>query len=30
MLSNEAREMMVKAYERTGNAKEVAECYGVL
>ena len=29
MLSNEAREMMVKAYERTENAKEVAECYGV-
>ena len=29
MLSNEAREMMIKAYEKTGNAKEVAECYGV-
>ena len=29
MLSNEAREMMIKAYEKTGNAKEVAECYGI-
>lgn len=29
MLHNEAREMMIKAYEKTGNAKEVAECYGV-
>lgn len=29
MLHNEAREMMIKAYEKTGNAKAVAECYGV-
>ena len=29
MLHNEARELLVKAYEETGNAKEVAECFGV-
>lgn len=29
ILSNEAREMMIKVYEKTGNAKEVAECYGI-
>ncbi len=29
MLHNEAREIMVKAYEKTGNAKKVVECYGV-
>ena len=29
MLHNEARELLVQAYERTHNAKEVAELYGV-
>lgn len=29
MLHNEARELLVEAYEKTGNAKKVAECYGV-
>lgn len=29
MLHNEARELLVKAYEKTGNAREVAECFGV-
>lgn len=29
MLHNEARELLVKAYEKTGNAKEVANCFGV-
>lgn len=29
MLHNEARELLVKAYEKTKNAKEVAECFGV-
>jgi len=29
MLHNEARELLVKAYEKTENAKEVAECFGV-
>ena len=29
MLHNEARELMVKAYEETHNAKEVAKCFGV-
>lgn len=29
MLHNEARELLVKAYEKTGNAKEVAECFSV-
>ena len=26
---NEARELLVEAYEKTGNAKEVAECFAV-
>lgn len=29
MLHNEARELLVEAYEKTGNAKEVAECFRV-
>lgn len=29
MLHNEARRMLTEAYEKTGDAKEVAECYGV-
>ncbi len=29
MLHNEAREVLVKAYEKTENAKEIAECFGV-
>ena len=29
MLHNEARELLVEAYEKTGNAREVAECFGV-
>ena len=29
MLHNEARELLVEAYEKTGNAEEVAECFGV-
>lgn len=29
MLSNETRRRLVAGYERTRNAKEVAECYGV-
>ena len=29
MLHNETKELLVKAYEKTGNAKEVAECFGV-
>ena len=29
MLHNEAGELLVEAYERTHNAKEVAECYSV-
>ncbi len=29
MLSNEVRRRLVAGYERTHNAKEVAECYGV-
>lgn len=29
MLHNEARELLVEAYEKTGNAKEVARCFGV-
>ena len=29
MLHNEARELLVQAYEKTHNAKEVAELYGV-
>ena len=29
MLHNEARELLVEAYEKIGNAKEVAECFGV-
>lgn len=29
MLHNEARELLVKAYQKTGNEKEVAECFGV-
>ena len=29
MLHNEARELLVEAYEKTGNAKEVAECFKV-
>ena len=29
MLHDEARELLVKAYEKTGNAREVAECFGV-
>ncbi len=29
MLHNEARELLIKAYKKTGNAKEVAECFGV-
>jgi len=29
MLHNEARELLVEAYEKTGNAKEVAECFTV-
>ena len=29
MLHNEARELLVEAYEKTGNAKEVAECFAV-
>ena len=29
MLHNEARELLVKAYEKMGNAKEVAKCFGV-
>jgi len=29
MLDNEARELLVEAYEKTGNAKEVAECFAV-
>lgn len=29
MLHNEARKLLVEAYEKTGNAKEVAECFGV-
>lgn len=29
MLSNETRRRLVAGYERTHNAKEVAECYGV-
>ncbi len=27
MLHNEARELLVEAYEKTGKAKEVAECF---
>ena len=29
MLHNEARELLVEAYEKIGNAKEVAECFAV-
>ncbi len=29
MLHSKARKLMVEAYERTHNAKEVAECYSV-
>ena len=29
MLHNEARELLVEAYEKTGKAKEVAECFSV-
>jgi len=29
MLHNEARELLVEAYEKTCNAKEVAECFAV-
>ena len=29
MLHNESRELLVEAYEKTHNAKEVAECYSV-
>ena len=29
MLHNEARELLVEAYEKTGNAKEAAECFAV-
>lgn len=29
MLHNEARELLVEAYEKTGNAKEVAKCFSV-
>ena len=29
MLSNETRRRLVAGYERTHNAKEVAECYGI-
>lgn len=29
MLHSEARKLMAEAYERTHNAKEVAECYSV-
>ncbi len=29
MLHNEARELLIEAYEKTGNAKEVAECFSV-
>jgi len=29
MLSNETRRRLVEGYERTQNAREVAECYGV-
>ena len=29
MLHNEARELLVEAYEKTGNAREVDKCFGV-
>lgn len=29
MLHNEARKLLIKAWEKTHNAKEVAECFGV-
>lgn len=29
MLHNEARELLVEAYEKTGNAKEAAKCFSV-
>ena len=29
MLHNETRELLVEAYEKTGKAKEVAECFSV-
>jgi len=29
MLHNEARELLAEAYEKTGNAKEAAECFAV-
>ena len=29
MLHNEARALLVEAYEKTGNAKEAAECFAV-
>lgn len=29
MLHNEARKLLIEAWNRTHNAKEVAECFGV-
>ena len=29
MLHNEARKLLIKAWDKTHNAKEVAECFGV-
>lgn len=29
MLHNEARELLVETYEKTGNAKEAAKCFVV-
>ncbi len=29
MLQNEARELLIEVYEKTGNAKEAAECFSV-
>lgn len=29
MLHNEARELLVRTYKKTGNAKEVAKCFDI-